>query len=832
MITIQNFENGNEDIEVVAAYEKTYSEGYPLFLPGVLLEHKATTFKISKQSIEEKEILPLLRDENSSPICIGEFPENNSSDVMAQNGSINTDNEMDNKYSNELDDIENFREEMDPDSSVANVNSNISEASTITRFRVSLPRPRQRLPTIFEVVSISIDSGEFSLIDDGTSEPAVYPPVLKASVQEPTTTSISKDDIAESYRENMVGRKTYLLTPNESDRKFLDFEDPEVNPLLNHMKNIDSSSKNGKIFLVDTMENVVADEMKLSSFDMELSSYSKSDYEGDDDINERFSGASTDVEISYLQANENTIASGSSEVEPCDQDKHQNDSLLDHKGIEQGGAICNLRGSMFGKKSTEECCYEGDYVSQLEIDDGLSQSGIGVQDPVRPTDVNESIIYSSKLKDNECSFQQDDNVEDDIVCESAEFESIDNHSFKFQGKIEIDEKLSQDCVEVRDVLTAQTNESAIKVISPCKHPPYQDAKNEESSNYNFERCSKDDIELQDMIPLISIYESSHGAEGSGASPTFEGGNDENAAGLVEGKEFPIAASQGAIARANPNDKYEKGTLEKQLARTQDCTNEISALRRQLKLEQRAFALQNSQLQADIDLLTHTRMKLQTSQAEVIRENMELERMIEKHKKQMAVLNVEKEKLHDKMETIANEVSDVKEIARKLLSDFHQQKKNAQKQMQIEINAVKTEMETMTRNHEKETAAILKEKEELRQALEKENRAIEESRASMKATLDSLRQDRRKMEQCLQYEIDSAKLSMQERKADFKEELNRAKFSETLHKMEALKGHWKHAMKCIKLDAIENAGEFSKVTFQAIMEPFHDDALIKTASVKK
>ncbi len=89
-----------------------------------------------------------------------------------------------------------------------------------------------------------------------------------------------------------------------------------------------------------------------------------------------------------------------------------------------------------------------------------------------------------------------------------------------------------------------------------------------------------------------------------------------------------------------------------------------------------------------------------------------------------------------------------------------------------------------------------------------------------------------MEQCLQYEIDSAKLSMQERKADLKEELNRAKFSETLHKMEALKGHWKHAMKCIKLDAIENAGEFSKVTFQAIMEPFDDDALIKTASVKK
>jgi len=212
--------------------------------------------------------------------------------------------------------------------------------------------------------------------------------------------------------------------------------------------------------------------------------------------------------------------------------------------------------------------------------------------------------------------------------------------------------------------------------------------------------------------------------------------------------------------------------------------------------------------------------------------MELERLVKKQKNRIKELNAEKEKIHGTIETMAHEASEVKEIARKLVADLHQQKKNAQSQLQSEMDAVKAEMEQLKSHHQNDMSTLLKEKEELRKNMEKEHYAIEESKTLMKATLESLRRDRRKMEQDLQFEIDSAKLSLKERRAELREELNLAKFSKTIHKIKALKGHWTEAVKCIKLDAVENAGEFSKATFQAIMEPFDDDALIKTASVKK
>lgn len=879
MITIQDFEGGNDNIEVLAD-DEIHPERYQLFLQDELRYHKSTSRQFDKTHREEEVCYPpkpkpsSRRDQNNSPLCVGEFPE---SDAFAiPNGGINANNKMPSSISNKLDDIESFREEMEPDELIVNAASDTSQASMSKKIRVSLPRPRQRLPTIFEVVSISIDSGEFSLIGDVLSEPKACHNALENttdSFQEPSTAN--KDYAAGHHCESDKERRKIIISTDVSNQNSFGFKVSEKKSISNHKSNGDSSSDGGGNH-TGRIKHFSSSECVQSPPDMESAPYSESDCQFEDAINKSFTSDSMQAEISLLQTNDDPLPSRESGEGSCDHEKNRNNSSLNIHGLKEGAAIHESRESSIEKKTVEECC-DVPYYHKWEIDENLSQDAIEIQDSFHPTQVVEGVVPFSTSKHKlifedkggcECSNKdllKDDDIFESEIC-SSETESIEDYNCDFKGSMKIDGKLSRDCIKVQHMMSARSNKSAQEAEYTETRLVYQEVNFDKctqtfgnmtdenitcdrSSGCDFETTrniemraswSKDAVEIQDMIPLISSDDrSSCCAEGSVISRHQRDGNSKSVDLRREGEERSVQFLRRAVARANTNVEYETDELEKQLESTQQYADEISALRRdqenlqtQLKLEQREISLQNTQLQADIDRLAHIKMELQASRAEVVREEMELERLVKKQKNRIKELNAEKEKLQDTMETMAHEASEVKEITRKLVSDLHQQKKNVQSQLQREVDAVKAEMEQMKNHHQNDMSTLLKEKEALRKIMEKEHHAIEESTTSMKASLESLRRDRMKVEQNLQFEIDSAKLSLKERGAELREELNRAKFSKTLHNKKALKGHWTDAVKCIKLDAIGNAGEFSKATFRAIMEPFDDDALIKTASVKK
>lgn len=86
-----------------------------------------------------------------------------------------------------------------------------------------------------------------------------------------------------------------------------------------------------------------------------------------------------------------------------------------------------------------------------------------------------------------------------------------------------------------------------------------------------------------------------------------------------------------------------------------------------------------------------------------------------------------------------------------------------------------------------------------------------------------------MENELTLQIESVNESTKESKRELQQELNKARFSKARMGFDSMRGHAKDSLKCATDDSMSfNLQSFSSVAFQAIMEPFSDDLLIKQA----
>ena len=294
-------------------------------------------------------------------------------------------------------------------------------------------------------------------------------------------------------------------------------------------------------------------------------------------------------------------------------------------------------------------------------------------------------------------------------------------------------------------------------------------------------------------------------------------------------------SEKALVKAKIDSDHQTQQLNEQLSMTQQYTNEILSMRKaqtklkaDLERQKREMAVQKQELQEDFVKLIQSKQELNAAKSQIFKEEMEVERIRGKHKKQMQLLEEEKEKMHAAMEKTADETANAKETTRKVISDLHEYKNRVRSEMQAEVEKEKEAIAKLKSDHKHHIDTLLEEKENIRAQLEKEQQAMEESRCLLEKSLESLEEAKKNMENELMLQIDSVSLVTKECKSELQKELAKARFSKTMLKMEVLKGHAKESMKCMSLDAIANAGEFSKVAFQALVEPFNDDVLIQTA----
>ena len=126
-------------------------------------------------------------------------------------------------------------------------------------------------------------------------------------------------------------------------------------------------------------------------------------------------------------------------------------------------------------------------------------------------------------------------------------------------------------------------------------------------------------------------------------------------------------------------------------------------------------------------------------------------------------------------------------------------------------------------------ALVEKSEKLQAEITAEQEDIENMVNAMEDSIESLHQQKENMENELTLRIDAVNQSTKESKRELQQELNKARFSKAKMRFDSMRNHAKDTLKCATVDAISyNVESFSKAAFEAIMEPFSDDLLIKQA----
>lgn len=133
---------------------------------------------------------------------------------------------------------------------------------------------------------------------------------------------------------------------------------------------------------------------------------------------------------------------------------------------------------------------------------------------------------------------------------------------------------------------------------------------------------------------------------------------------------------------------------------------------------------------------------------------------------------------------------------------------------------------MEEEHEEIMESLVEKSEKLQAEIMAEQEDIENMVNAMEDSIESLHQQKENMENELTLRIDAVNQSTKESKRELQQELNKARFSKAKMRFDSMRNHAKETLKCAAISY--DVESFSKAAFEAIMEPFSDDLLIKQA----
>ncbi|KAL3800793.1 LOW QUALITY PROTEIN: hypothetical protein HJC23_001630 [Cyclotella cryptica] len=225
----------------------------------------------------------------------------------------------------------------------------------------------------------------------------------------------------------------------------------------------------------------------------------------------------------------------------------------------------------------------------------------------------------------------------------------------------------------------------------------------------------------------------------------------------------------------------------------------------------------------------TRAALSDFEKATQKEEAEIALLRKEYETRIKLLKEEKEKLAEAIEEAANETTETKEMTRTVLSELQEYKVKLEMDMQAEIKNLKKQIRRMEEEHEETMEALVEKSEKLQAEITAEQEDIENMVNAMEESIESLHQQKENMENELTLRIDAVNQSTKESKRELQQELNKARFSKAKMRFDSMRNHAKDTLKCATVDAISyNVESFSKAAFEAIMEPFSDDLLIKQA----